>query len=194
MKIYRYVPDTVGFRTFLPGLGQRWWPDGITLPEPAPYLFPPEAPWQFAGNRFPGYPGFWPISDFPAYHLSLPAWSPRAAAALRGMTGVAEVAAVHFDGEPNVVARPGFLPEAIDVSRSHTVLLPGGEIVALQQRWFREDAIVHDVFWGGPFLPYPDVYLTERFVRTARDAGLTGTARFELVGRWAPVRPPVPSG
>ena len=192
MKIYRFVPDPRGYRTFLPGISQRWWPEGISMPEPAPKLFPRAQQWQFEGNRFGGYPTFWPISDFPHYHLCLPAWSPRAHQVLRDMIGIEESTNAYFSEHPFTVVRPTFLPDAVDLSRSRAVTLPSGAVLALKTRWFREDAVTADIFWAGPFLPYPDVYLSERFVQTATAAELTGIKLFKPV--WDDGRPIGPPG
>ncbi len=151
------------------------------MPDPAPKMFSRPAIWQFEGNRFDGYPPFWPISDFPHYHLCLPAWSPRADAVLRDMVGIEESTTAFFSDQPFTVVRPTYLEDAIDFSRSQVVPLPSGTVVALKRRWFREEAVSGDIFWAGPFLPYPDVYLSDRFVQTAKTAGLTGIDRFEIV-------------
>jgi len=186
VRIYRFVPDDRGFRSFVPDMFRRWWPEGLSMPRTVERMYLGAGPAVFAG-----YPDFWPIGDLAHYHLLLPAWSDRADRVLGGLEGIAERTTAQFDGERLHVVRPVWVEHAIDLDQSEVIAAPTGEVLAFAQRQFRPQVIQHDVFWAGP-MPYPDVYVSDRFVQAAHAAGLTGAGRLALVWDDGPCGPPYP--
>jgi hypothetical protein len=189
MKIYRFVSSGAHkyrFPDVLPS-SHRWWPDHIELGDIANEIFPKTGygvhRWPFEGNRFSTQSGPLPLPDFPAFSLSVPVMSVRARSRLceRGVRGLNSFAEMWIDEETFHAVQPPTQMGALDLDRSVALEMPDGEPLYYFHRWFREDKITADIFWLDCMLPFSDVYVTERFVEQAAQAGLLGLECTELV-------------
>lgn len=184
MKLYRYAPDPK-LRSFSVDDACAWWPKGVSMPSPVPAAFPHPENWE---DRFAGYPPFLPIGDLAQHTLSHLAWSERAQEALAGMSGIQASSTADFDGETLHVVQPVLLQDAIDVGQCASLKDQEGRPLALTRHMFREPQASLDIFWAG-LMPFPEIYLSQRFVETCAHAGLIGCEGFRLVWHDGPVGP-----
>lgn len=184
MKLYRYAPDSK-LRQFGVDDASAWWPRGVSMPSPVPAAFPHPEDWE---DRFVGYPRFLPIGDLPQHTLSHLAWSERAHQVLAGMSGIQASTTASFDGERLHVVQPVLLEEAIDVDHSETLKDQEGRPLALTRHVFRASQVDLDIFWAG-LMPFPEIYLSQRFVQACTAAELLGTEGLRLVWDNGPVGP-----
>lgn len=203
MKIYRFIPNTRRYRRVARSLvGNKWWPDGINLGRVADKLFPkvlPDAPsvaWPYEGNQFDGIPDELPFSDFPALTLNVPILSERAARSLVALGTVDVRASMTVDGERFLVVQPQPAPGALQAARSIGTATPDGEVLFYYARCFDTSRIHAEFFTIDELSPFSDLYVTDRLVTAATEAGLTGLEYIELVfdeeGPVVPVYPSVP--
>lgn len=184
MKIYRYAPDP-RLRQFGVDDASAWWPRGVSMPSPVPAAYRHPENWE---DRFVGYPYFLPIGDLPQHTLSHLAWSERANQALAGMSGIQAATTASFDGERVHVVQPALLEDAIDVDKSTTLTDQEGRPLALTSHVFREPKADLDIFWAG-LMPFPEIYLSHRFVLACAASDLLGRDHFRLVWDKGPVGP-----
>lgn len=184
MKIFRYAPDR-HLRRFPVDDAGAWWPRGVSMPAAVARAYWHSDDWQ---DRFKGYPPFLPIGDLAQHTLSHLAWSERANAVLQDMRGIQASAKADFDGTTLHVVQPMLLEHAIDVAACEVLTDQEDRPFALKRHAFREDQVTLDVFWAG-LMPFPEIYLSERFVDTCHAAGLVGTAGLRLVWDDGPVGP-----
>lgn len=203
MKIYRFIPNTRAYRYVSRNLaGVKWWPDGIDLGPDAdqdwPKILPdaPDQPWAHEGNQFVGIQDDLPFSDFPGLTLNVPILSERAKRALAPLGTVDIPATLTVDGERLFAVQPRVAEGAFQAERSAGFATPDGDILFYDQRSFDTSRISAEFFMIDALMPYSDVYITDRLVTAAAEAGLTGLEYIELVfdedGPVVPTYPRVP--
>ena len=191
MRIYRYVPDGRHHASLFRTHSMKWWPDGIDLGSAMSRRYPrhwpwPHIPWPHEGNDYDKEPERLALPDFPVLSLMVPVVSPRAARLLTDL-GPTQTVPVVVGGEPFLAVQPLLTKVRPDLSRafvaeaSRALTLPAGRPFLYYARVFEPAKIPGEFFTIPEFEPYSDLYVTERLVDRAREAGLTGLDYLELV-------------
>ncbi|HWS90094.1 MAG TPA: hypothetical protein VN282_24205 [Pyrinomonadaceae bacterium] len=194
MKIYRFLPNARDYGVVTKTLAGRWWPDGIEMGRKMRELFPKLTDaWPHEGNRYDHDPEEVPLSDFPAFALNVPVVSRRAAEVLKRARLVSEFVPMTVSGEPFFAVQPQILPDVFDAERSRGLTFPNGEVFHYYLRSFDTSKVAAEFFAIPELQPFSDLYVTERLLREAEAAGLTGLEYVELVydedGPFVPVYP-----
>lgn len=196
MKIYRFLPNARDYAAVTMTLAGKWWPDGIDLGGVMLKLFPKgPGPWPHEHNRYDKYPDELPLPDFPAFALNVPVLSERAAAALGCAGLVTDTVPMTVSGQPFFAVQPRVLPGVFDADKSRGLTLPGGEVFHYYLRSFDVSKVTAEFFVIPALQPFSELYVTERLLGAAEEAGLTGLEYVELVydeeGPVVPVYPAV---
>jgi len=188
MRIYRYIPGGKEYTGLARHLHGQWWPDGIDLGEVMRMLLPKAAPWPHEGNRYVSWSSHFALPDFPAFALNVPVMSERAAAVLTEPGLIAKAVPMTVDGRLFFAIQPQS-SDAFRPALSAGLSLPGGEAFHYYKRHFDTASIAGEFFGIRPFLPFTDLYITDRLMERVRAAGLTGLEYSELVWDDGPVEP-----
>ncbi len=181
MKIYRFVPQTLGYASIPKTVAGRWWPDGIEMGRAMNRIFPKTSPAAHENNVYHRYPAHLQLTDFPAFALNLPIVSERAAGVLQSAGLANELVPLTVSDVPYFAVQPTKQPEAFLAESSEGLTLPGGDVFHYYRRNFDPAKVNGEFFPLAVLGPYSDLYVTERLVSVAREAGLTGLDSVELV-------------
>jgi hypothetical protein len=197
MKIWRFVPNARDYAALMHTRTCRWWPEGIDLGGLMEAEYPKThggGTWAHEGNRYRRIPAGHPLSDFPALTMQVPILSPRAAELLHNLGLISTPIPLWVSGEEHYAVQPLMLsvmpdlPRAFVPEQSKAVRLPGSDAALLfVERAFDESRVPGEFFTIPELEPYSDLYVTERFVARAREAGLAGLEYLELVYDERPV-------
>jgi len=198
MKIYRFVPATDGYRFVESNRNARWWPTGMNLGRGTGHFSEHpsgKGPSLYEGNRYETDDKRWPElelnpSDFPPFALNVPLLSQKAYEHLHKLEGLETMIDVWVDDEKHCAISPPVLHKTVNFPKSQYLQESEGLWLYLVKRVFNEETINKHIFWTKELMPFSDVYLSEEFVRKAREAHLKGLEFLELV--WDSGKPCLP--